>query len=109
MGGVGAAGGLVRSEILAKLASDITEATLLCERCGYVLEGLDERGACPECGQPIAESLPSRRTFKNFVSSSKIFTYSSAKCCFENIENSFPLPFSFQSISKITLVPLLFD
>jgi len=46
---------------LAKLASDITDATLLCERCGYVLEGLDERGACPECGQKIAESLPSRR------------------------------------------------
>ena len=37
-------------------------ATLLCERCGYVIEGLDERGACPECGKPIAESVPERRT-----------------------------------------------
>lgn len=46
---------------MAKLASDITDATLLCEQCGYVLEGLDEGGACPECGQKIAESLPSRR------------------------------------------------
>ncbi len=47
---------------MARLSSDITDETLLCERCGYVLEGLDERGACPECGQAIAESLPSRRT-----------------------------------------------
>lgn len=61
----------VRSGTLAKLASDITDATLLCERCGYVLEGLDERGACPECGRPIAESLPSARTgtpFQNLPS-----------------------------------------
>lgn len=36
--------------------------TLLCERCGYVIEGLDAEGACPECGKPIAESLPERRT-----------------------------------------------
>lgn len=35
---------------------------LLCERCGYVLSGLSEQGACPECGKAIAESLPSRRT-----------------------------------------------
>lgn len=40
----------------------VTDATLLCEQCGYVLEGLDEGGACPECGQKIAESLPSNRT-----------------------------------------------
>lgn len=37
------------------------EYTLLCERCGYVLEGLDQAGNCPECGKPIAESLPERR------------------------------------------------
>jgi predicted RNA-binding Zn-ribbon protein involved in translation (DUF1610 family) len=35
--------------------------TLLCERCGYVVEGLATQGACPECGKPIAESLPERR------------------------------------------------
>lgn len=35
--------------------------TLLCERCGYVVEGLATEGACPECGRPIAESLPERR------------------------------------------------
>lgn len=37
------------------------EYTLLCERCGYVVEGLPAEGACPECGKPIAESLPERR------------------------------------------------
>ncbi|MEX0875982.1 MAG: hypothetical protein WD114_00860 [Phycisphaerales bacterium] len=37
------------------------EYTLLCERCGYVIEGLDQAGNCPECGKPIAESLPGRR------------------------------------------------
>lgn len=34
------------------------EFTLLCERCGYVVEGLDQRGKCPECGTPIDESVP---------------------------------------------------
>ena len=37
------------------------EYTLLCERCGYVIEGLPKDGACPECGKLIAESLPERR------------------------------------------------
>ena len=37
------------------------EYTLLCERCGYVVEGLNTNGNCPECGKPIAESLPERR------------------------------------------------
>ncbi len=35
--------------------------TLLCEKCGYVVEGLDQAGVCPECGKPIEESLPQRR------------------------------------------------
>ena len=35
---------------------------MLCERCGYVVEGLPEDGPCPECGRPIADSLPERRT-----------------------------------------------
>jgi len=39
----------------------IDEFTLLCERCGYVIEGLPLGGGCPECGKPIAESLPGFR------------------------------------------------
>ncbi len=37
------------------------EADLLCEACGYVLNGLPEGGNCPECGIPTAESAASRR------------------------------------------------
>lgn len=37
------------------------EYTLLCEKCGYVIEGLDTQSNCPECGCPIAHSLPQRR------------------------------------------------
>jgi predicted RNA-binding Zn-ribbon protein involved in translation (DUF1610 family) len=36
--------------------------TLLCESCGYVLESLATSGACPECGRPIATSLPEVRS-----------------------------------------------
>ncbi|MCC6360529.1 MAG: hypothetical protein IT450_17460 [Phycisphaerales bacterium] len=30
---------------------------VLCLGCGYMLRGLNPAGACPECGQPIAQSL----------------------------------------------------
>lgn len=33
----------------------------LCEHCGYVLNGLRRRDACPECGKPISESHPEAR------------------------------------------------
>lgn len=39
----------------------IDEYTLLCEDCGYVIEGLPREGQCPECGKAVAESLPERR------------------------------------------------
>lgn len=29
---------------------------LLCEKCGYLLNGLPPEGHCPECGRPVAES-----------------------------------------------------
>src|SRR6187401_883590 len=37
-------------------------STLLCERCGYIIQGLAPPIACSECGLPIADSLPSART-----------------------------------------------
>jgi hypothetical protein len=37
------------------------EFTLLCEFCGYAVEELGAEGHCPECGRPIAASLPARR------------------------------------------------
>ena len=36
------------------------EFTLLCEQCGYVLEGI-ATDKCPECGKPVAESRPEAR------------------------------------------------
>ena len=32
------------------------EHDLLCEGCGYTLNGLPDYSNCPECGEPIAES-----------------------------------------------------
>lgn len=37
------------------------EFELLCERCGYSVDSLARGGNCPECGTPIAESLPGAR------------------------------------------------
>jgi hypothetical protein len=34
---------------------------LLCENCGYVLNGLPPGSNCPECGRPAAESDPALR------------------------------------------------
>ena len=35
--------------------------TLLCERCGYVVEGIDPDLPCPECGQMVRDSHPRKR------------------------------------------------
>lgn len=37
------------------------ESDILCESCGYTLNGLPESGNCPECGQPIVISTKEDR------------------------------------------------
>ena len=38
-----------------------------CEKCGYGLTGLRTTDACPECGRPVAESMPDRRVPSPFA------------------------------------------
>ena len=42
-------------------ASIPAESDVLCENCGYVLNGLPPDSRCPECGKPAAESDPNLR------------------------------------------------
>lgn len=39
----------------------VEAGVLLCERCGYVLEGTAQEGVCAECGKAVVESLAERR------------------------------------------------
>jgi hypothetical protein len=37
-----------------------TETDILCENCGYMLNGLSPDGNCPECGSPVETSVAER-------------------------------------------------
>jgi len=43
------------------MSKHMDEGRLLCETCGYDLDGLDLESACPECGRLVAESHASHR------------------------------------------------
>ncbi len=49
------------AEISAETSPRDPGAVLLCERCGYEIEGLPAEAACPECGRGVAESDPGLR------------------------------------------------
>lgn len=38
-----------------------------CEGCGYALTSLMPEGRCPECGRPVADSLPEHRRLPEFA------------------------------------------
>jgi hypothetical protein len=47
---------------MARVAPAIPEeSALLCEKCGYIVNGIPMDSLCPECAAPIVESLPQRR------------------------------------------------
>jgi hypothetical protein len=45
-----------------------SSSDLICEGCGYLLNGLPDGNACPECGKPSAESIGSHRLLPEWES-----------------------------------------
>lgn len=44
----------------------------LCESCGYIIAQISSSTKCPECGRPVADSLPERRRLPSFVMASSL-------------------------------------
>lgn len=47
---------------MSRPTSKDDQPILLCEDCGYAINGIPADQVCPECGREIARSLPSHRT-----------------------------------------------
>jgi len=52
----------VYHNLMARVAPAVPEdSALLCEKCGYIVDGIPRDSLCPECATPIADSLPQNR------------------------------------------------
>jgi hypothetical protein len=66
---------------MARVATIVPDETdLLCEGCGYTLNGLPRTGNCPECGKPISQSVGIHRSFSEFESHPSLATLIHTTC-----------------------------